>query len=203
MNFTRAADGRGAFKALQATYRPKNNFTTFGMLRKLSNPARQAGEDVTAFFTRLKNEREQLRLLSGDDSTFPDAQLLESIVHALERDPTFTVACQLIINADSVDLERAHRMLRTAEERSRGSSVSGGGQSGPGGAAAMFSSRGHNSLVPHPCHRGTGGGVCEGSKWKNVFSAAFLLRAARDAGIALLSLSCLQKCRQSQSQLQF
>jgi hypothetical protein len=63
--------------------------------------------------------------------------------------------------------------------------------------------RGHNSLVPHPCHRGTGGGVCEGSKWKNVFSAAFLLRAARDAGIALLSLSCLQKCRQSQSQLQF
>jgi hypothetical protein len=182
--FQKTTDGRGAFKALEAAYRPITISSKFDLFTKLANPVKASDESITAFFTRLTNIRDQLREMEDNTTVCPDSQLLEAIVRALLRDrnDSFRYSCNYIINTEGITLERAHTILRTAEEHADNSGSTSSPFSGPGGASALFTTGqrqprgafrgrcfncgkvGHMQQQCHAPQQGDGGGGNSGDK---------------------------------------
>jgi transposase InsO family protein len=119
MQFTDSQDGRGAFKALEAAYKPNTTFNKLQLHAKLADPVREANEDITAYSLRLVNLRDELRIKENNKEVWPDMQLLEALLRGLRGDGTFATTIEIINTTEDITLERATQLLRQAEERGR------------------------------------------------------------------------------------
>jgi hypothetical protein len=115
--FVDRCDGRGAFTALDAAYRPDTTHSKFELSHALANPVREDGEDITAFALRIETLRDEFRRLENNDTLVPDTQLIEAILRGVRGDPVFEVTTDIVQSTEGITLDRAVAMLRAAEDR--------------------------------------------------------------------------------------
>jgi hypothetical protein len=125
MQFTDAQDGRGAFSALEATYKPNTTFSKLQLHANLADPHREDNEDITSYCLRLTNLRDELRIKEGSNQVWPDMQLLESLLRGLRGDAKFATTIEIINTTENITILRATQLLRQAEERGRTTSSTG------------------------------------------------------------------------------